>query len=420
MKHWDVVIIGGGASGLLAAVAANRSGASVLLLEKMEKVGRKVRITGKGRCNITNTKEWDNFAKHVYPNPSFFKKAFYSFSNKDLIYFLESIGLSTKIERGDRVYPVSDQAKDVVEKILDYLISKGVSVKTNNSVENISINDKTVLLEVESNGVKNTVTATSIVLATGGLSYPLTGSDGDGHRIAKDLGIKIKKCFPSLTALIPKLYDSNHFNGISINNVELKLMSKSSTIQVEFGDVEFTLNGLEGPLGLRVSRKAVTALNNGEKIWVEIDLKPSLTVEKLKQRAVKELKEIGRKEIISFLRGYLPSNVIQPFLAYCKITLTHITSTDEQTLIRIFECMKCWQIDIESYFSFERSIITMGGIDLSEISQKTLQLKKYPNMFVAGEIIDLDGDTGGYNLQIAFSTGYLAGENAAKYSMLTD
>ncbi len=419
MKSVDVIIIGGGASGMMAAAKSAEKGASVILIEKMERLGRKVRITGKGRCNITNTKPWDEFSKHIFPKNIFFKSAFYHFSNVETINFFEKIGLQTKIERGERVYPASDQAKEVVEKLQIYLEKLNVEILLNTCVKDVIANEgkvKSVLCE--KNGKTVELEAKSFIIATGGLSYPLTGSQGDGYVFAKNLGHTVTNCFPSLTALLPKDYNLDLI-GLSLKNCGLKLIVSGNEIQNEFGDIDFTNNGVEGPLGLRVSRKAVKALINGEKVFVEIDLKSSLDTDKLVNRIKNDIKTSENDFSANFLRGYLPSQLINPILKNLEISSnTKIYNSDSLFPFKLANALKCWKMEIVGFTSYERAVITAGGIELSEIVSKNLKSKLYDNLFFAGELIDLDGDTGGYNLQIAFSTGSLAGVSAA-HSVMT-
>jgi predicted Rossmann fold flavoprotein len=416
MENRELVVIGAGAAGMLAAISAAEEGVSVLLLEKMEKAGRKIRITGKGRCNITNTKNWDEFSKHIYPKNSFFKSAFYNLTNSKTITLFEEIGLETIIERGDRVYPKSGQAKDVVDSLVNRLNALGVEVRYNARVTDIkSIDGSVTELVWEENGARKSVCPKAVIVATGGLSYPTTGSDGDGYKFAGNLGHNIVPCFPSLTALMPKGYDSS-LESLVIKNVTLKLYIGKDAVQEEFGDIEFTNNGLEGPIGLRVSRKAVKALLNGEKVFIAIDLKPALSEVQLINRINREFDSNGKIRITDLLPRLLPKQLIEPFMKQNKLLSGKILSSQlPGEIYPIIDSLKNWKLEIESFTSFERCVITAGGVSINDIVSKNMSSRIIKNLYFAGEVIDIDGDTGGYNLQIAFSTGYLAGKSASHF-----
>ncbi len=414
MENRELIVIGAGAAGLLAALSAAQEGVSVLLLEKMEKAGRKIRITGKGRCNITNTKGWDDFSKHIYPKNSLFKSAFFNLSNSKTIDLFEELGLETVIERGDRVYPKSGQAKDVVEVLVNSLNTMGVEIRYNSRVTDIkSSNGLLSELIWTENGKCISVCPKAVIIATGGLSYPTTGSDGDGYKFAEALGHSIVPCFPSLTALMPKEYD-NSLVALLLKNVILRLFIGKDSVQEEFGDIEFTNNGLEGPIGLKVSRRAVRALINGEKVSLSIDLKPALSEAQLINRINREFDIKGKIRMADLLSKLLPRQLIDPFMKQHKLLPGKILSSQlPGEIYPIIESLKDWRIDIESYTSFERCVVTAGGVSLNDIVSKNMSSRIIKNLFFAGEIIDIDGDTGGYNLQIAFSTGYLAGKSAS-------
>lgn len=416
MENRELVVIGAGAAGMLAALSAAEEGVSVLLLEKMEKAGRKIRITGKGRCNITNTKNWDEFSKHIYPKNSFFKSAFYNLTNSKTITLFEEIGLETIIERGDRVYPKSGQAKDVVDSLVNRLNELGVEVRYNARVTDIkSIDGSVSELVWDENGTRKSVSPKAVIVATGGLSYPTTGSDGDGYKFAGNLGHNIVPCFPSLTALMPKGYDSS-LESLVLKNVTLKLNIGKDAVQEEFGDIEFTSNGLEGPLGLRVSRKAVKALLNGEKVFIAIDLKPALSEVQLINRINREFDANGKIRITDLLPRLLPKQLIEPFMKQNKLLSGKILSSQlPGEIYPIIDSLKNWKLEIESFTSFERCVITAGGVSINDIVSKNMSSRIIKNLYFAGEVIDIDGDTGGYNLQIAFSTGYLAGKSASHF-----
>lgn len=414
MKPKDIIVIGGGASGMMAAAKAAENGASVLLIEKMERLGRKVRITGKGRCNITNMKPWDEFSSHIFPKNMFFKPAFYFFSNTHTLAFFEKIGLKTNLERGERVYPASDKAQEVVEKLQQYLEKLNVEILLNTTVKSINIKDRKIIsIDCSKGGTDSNYVADKYIIATGGLSYPSTGSTGDGYSFALTAGHTISDCFPSLTALLPKDYDTS-LTGLSLKNCGIKLFIDGNQVQDEFGDIDFTNNGLEGPLGLRISRKAVKALISKNRVAVEIDLKSALDNSKLVTRIEKDIVSSEQNTILSFMRSYLPSQIISPFLKQLNVSENYKIGNMNSAFPQKFaSLLKNWKLEFIDYTSYERAVITAGGINVNEIIAKNMKSRYCENLYFAGEIIDLDGDTGGYNLQIAFSTGALAGYNAA-------
>ena len=419
MKSRDVIVVGGGAAGMLAAISAAKSGAGVTLIEKMERLGRKLRITGKGRCNITNTKPWQEFSAHIHPKSNFFKHSFYNFSNDDTIAFFESIGLKTVLERGERIFPSSGLASDVVNALTAELDRVGVEVILNTQVTELKVAGQKISELVTFNTKNNIETiycATTVVMATGGLSYPLTGSDGDGYIIAKNLGHKIEECFPSLTALMPKDY-SKELEGLQLKNVEIALFVATDEVQREMGDLDFTNNGIEGSIGYKISRKAVKALINGNRCVVYLDLKPALTKDVLEERMRRELSVLHNPSINQLMRKLLPYELIGSFLSSVNLPADPLNEKKREASIKaIATSLKAWKMDIITFTSYERAVITAGGVSLDEVISKSMRSRLYDNLFFAGEIIDLDGDTGGYNLQIAFSTGYMAGMEAAKAS----
>lgn len=418
MIYTQLIVIGGGAAGMFAAAIAAEAGLKVVLLEKNSRCGRKIALTGKGRCNLTNTKPWEEFATHIHPKNIFLKNAFYAMSNIKVMEFFERIGLPLSVERGDRVFPQSMRAQDVTDTLLSYLNSLGVQVITDAQVDSLAKvgQEKGTAPLYKVTDIKGrNYAADSIIIATGGMSYPVTGSTGDGYRFAKELGHKVTNCFPSLTALVPSNY-SSQYHGISLKNVELSLIVNGQELSREFGDLDFTNGGIEGPIGFKVSRKAVYNLINGQKVSALLDLKPAVSQEQLVKRIKREvdlmsqnvkvrLQKEGTKAISSILLPKLmPKALIAPFIA----------SVGGLTLDNLPQKLKNWQFPIVSYVGYERCVVTAGGISLSEVSQKTMESKIHKRLYFAGEVLDLDGDTGGYNLQIAFSTAALAATSAAK------
>ncbi len=412
METTDVIVVGGGASGMLAAIFAAKSGVAVTIIEKMERVGRKIRITGKGRCNITNTKPWEEFSHHIYPKNNLFKPAFYNFSNIDTVELFKSIGLNCVVERGKRVFPQSGVASDVVGALAEEIERMGVKVILNTRVTSLTLQDG-IITGVEtssknSTGIyyKRVFHAKAVILATGGLSYPSTGSDGDGYLLAQECGHTVTPCFPSLTALMPMDYSQN-LDGLKLKNVQLSLVVDNDTVKTEMGDLDFTNNGIEGPIGLKLSRRAVKALISGSRCFLILDLKPALSEEQLKKRIERELNSPQSKSLNGLLRSLLPMQLIPHFMTYAG---------SKGDIDRLIKSLKEWRMEIVSYTSYERAVVTAGGVSMNEIFHKSMKSKVVGNLYIAGELLDLDGDTGGYNLQIAFSTGALAGREAAKYA----
>ena len=427
----DIIIIGAGAAGLMAAYGAAsdvKGSGRVIILEKMPRPGRKIMLTGKGRCNITNMKDWNEFSGHIHPKPNFLKPSFYNLTSGKMKDFLEANGLETIVERGDRLFPASHLASEVVDTLVDAATKAGAEIHCGREVEDIIRNEKGFTVSCIGGTVYD---CRKLVICTGGLSYPKTGSTGDGYRWAESMGHKIRPLFPSLTAIVPKGYKEQagkgHIDrstplsetgkalcGNQLKNVSLTIFSDGNELQNEFGDLDFTDGGIEGPLGFKVSRKCVNSIINGSKVTAVLDLKPAVDVQDLSSRINTLWDEITKdrrnaqkqyKEKYRILLGkVLPMSLIPGFT---KLN----ANTDHKTLAK---ALKNWKFDLAGYVGYERCVITAGGISLDEITSKTLESRLVPGLYFAGEVLDLDADTGGYNLQTAFSTGYLAGISAAK------
>ena len=431
MTSADIIVIGAGASGLMAAAGAAQNGASVVVLEKMPRPGRKIMITGKGRCNFTNLKAWNEFSAHIHPKPNFLKPAFYNLNSEKMIEFLESQGLECVVERGERAFPASHLASDVVDALVRAAEDSGARILCGKEVSEIASAIETSFNVKCSDG--STFRCRKLIICTGGLSYPKTGSTGDGYKWAGQFGHSIKTLFPSLTAIVPFRYKvttvahKNHIDrstplseigkllcGNELKNIQISIIIDGNTAQEEFGDMQFTDGGIEGPVGFKVSRKCVNALINGSKVGAVLDLKPAVDLEDLtvrisclwneiskdKRNASKQYKD--RYRIL--LTKVMPMSLIQGFMQMNP-------NTDHKTLAK---ALKNWKFDIEGYVGYERCVVTAGGVSCEEVAPKTMESKLTPGLYFAGEVLDLDADTGGYNLQTAFSTGYLAGMNAAK------
>lgn len=447
----EILVIGGGASGLMAAYgAASRlissgSSAQVTILEKMPRIGRKIMITGKGRCNFTNVKQWNEFSSHIRSKPNFVKSSFYNFTSENVVSFFEEHGLETVVERGDRAYPASHHASDVVDALLRAVQGLGVKVETECEVSDISRVEEEFSVTC-SDGRK--WLCSRLIIATGGLSYPSTGSTGDGYRWAAGLGHEIKTCFPSLTALVPKGYKTEdkgvngHIDrsvpltefgqslcGIQLKNISLSSIIEGSVADDEFGDVDFTDGGIEGPVGFQLSRKCVKALINGSRVKLKLDMKPGVSLEEVTAR-VKELwSEVDKdprsqgkseKEKCRIMLGKLmPWDLIPAFrLAHPDIiTLERRGRTASKVWINlptIAKALKQWEFELAGFVGYERCVVTAGGVSTDDVIAKTMESRIVPGMYFCGEVLDIDSDTGGYNLQTAFCTGMMAGQSAAK------
>ena len=411
-----ILIIGAGPAGMMAAIKAAECGAKVAVLEKNHLAGRKLAITGKGRCNITNTKPWAEFSTHIHPRSNFIRTAFYNFSNEATIEYFNSIGLETVVTQGDRVFPASMKAFDVVDALVARMDAVGVKLISDAdllAVSNEGDKFKCTYNDLSSPHAIKTevVVADALIIATGGLSYPATGSTGRGYDIAASLGHTVTRCHPSLAALLPRNYEASLYD-IELKNVGLSLFVDQDMVQYEMGDMTFTEDGIEGSLGFRVSRKAINALENGSAVELVVDLKPAVSLQELRERVKREVSSfkwevplINEARLKKILRRFMPAELIDPFLKMSK----------GLTVNTLPERLKEWRFPIARHAGYRRAVVTAGGVSLDEVIPKTLQSRLVKGLFFAGEILDLDGDTGGYNLQIAFSTGALAGQSAAKY-----
>ena len=444
MSHkTDILIIGAGAAGLMAAYGAGSTAdCKVTVLEKMPRPGRKIMITGKGRCNFTNLKAWNEFAQHIHPKPNFLKPSFYNLSSEKMIDFLTEQGMESVVERGDRAFPVSHLASDVVDALLRAAEGVGAKVHCGKEVTEVLRNAQDDTCENQGFEIHcsdgSSYICKKLIICTGGLSYPKTGSSGDGYRWAESMGHSIKTLFPSLTAIVPKGYKATegsvgaargHIDrstplseigetlcGNQLKNVGLSLIIDGNTAEDEFGDMDFTDGGIEGPIGFKVSRKCVNSIINGSKVWASIDLKPAVDLEDLTVRINTLWNEVSKDKRSAnkpykdrfrvLLTKVMPLQLISGFMRMNP-------NVDHKSLPK---ALKNWKMEIEGYVGYERCVVTAGGVSQEEIAPKTLESKLNSGLYFAGEILDIDADTGGYNLQTAFSTGYLAGISAARSS----
>ena len=396
-----VIIIGGGQAGMLAAIKSKKEKNQVTIIEKNKILGKKMLITGKGRCNITSGVDMSEFIKNVPSNGKFLYSSFKNFTNKDI---LKLLNIPVKLERGNRYFPVSDKAKDVVDALEKEL--SGVEILTNTSVTEI-ITKNNEAIGVKTN--KGDFFADKIILATGGKSYPLTGSTGDGYEMAKKLGHTITKIKPALVPLVAKKESKiqcQQMQGLSLRNVGLKLFNNNKLIYEDFGEMLFTHYGVTGPIILSASSHLVRQELNNPRI--EIDLKPALTEEKLDERILRDFETEKNKEFRNALDQLLPQKMIPVILEILQINkkVNEVKKVERQKLVRT---LKHFSIEIEGFRDISEAIITSGGINVKEINPKTMESKLIKNLYFAGEIIDVDAYTGGFNLQIAYSTGYTAG-----------
>lgn len=412
---YDVIIIGAGAAGMMAAGVAAREGKKVLVVEKMEKAGRKVRITGKGRCNVTNTKPALEFLEHVRANADFFAPAFRGFSNANTPGFFRRLGVKLVVERGDRMYPESGKAWDIADALADWAKDEGDSeIMFNTTVTDIIVTAGRVrgVRILTKKGYPRNIEAENVIIATGGVAYPSTGSTGDGYQFAHRLGHEIVEVRPALVALESDDPLVGQLKGVHLKNVAVSLVIDGEVVQQEFGEMDFSARGLDGAVILRVSRNAVDALIEEKAVEVEIDLKSALTEEMLSARIDREMAELP--EDASFgdlMRKLLPRPMVLPFAdrlgLQVRTPLSRMTDDEKLSLIRL---LKGLRMTVSDYRPFEQAVVTAGGVDVSQIDPQTLQSTLVGGLYFAGEVLDIDGDTGGYNLQIAFSTGYLAGQ----------
>ncbi len=411
MNESDVIVVGAGAAGLLAAGRAAEQGARVLILEKMRSEGRKLLITGKGRCNITNDASPAEFIKHVFPDGRFLRNAFSQFYAKDIISLLQKYGVESTLERGGRYFPESNKSLDVLRALLKWVNELNVEIRCGQRVEKL-LTENEMVKGVQSNGI--IFKTPKVILATGGKSYPATGSTGDGYELAKSAGHTVEKPIPALVPLETKGNLAQKLQGLNLKNVKAVVWVNGKKTGEAFGEMLFTHFGLSGPIILTLSRIAVAALQNNDKVEITVDLKPALDEQKLDNRLLRDLNEHGKKQLVNIFRNWLPASMIPVFIEELKLDPEkecHQVSSNERKQIRYM--MKNLRFEVTKHRSFKEAIITAGGIPTKEIAPKTMESRLVKGLYFAGEIIDLDAETGGYNLQIAWSTGWLAGNSAS-------
>lgn len=412
-----VIVIGGGPAGMMSAITASENGNDVTLVEKMNSLGRKLLITGKGRCNITSSLNIEEFIKNTPGNGRFLYSCYQQYTNKDIIKFLKEQGLEVKEERGNRIFPVTDKSQDVLKCFTKKLKENKVKILYNMQVQKILVDEqKEKAIGILANNEE--MYADKIILATGGKSYPLTGSTGDGYKMVEELGHNVTKIKPSLVPL--EIYQKSlcqDLQGLSLRNIEIKILdkSKNKAIYEDFGEMLFTHFGVSGPTILSSSAHLVRYKNIEDKlknkeIILKIDFKPALSTKKLDDRILRDFTEFKNKQFKNSLEKLLPHKLINPIIKLSKINpdkkVNEITK-EERT--RLVELLKNFTIEIKGFRPIDEAIVTSGGIKISEINPKTMESKLIKNLYFAGEIIDVDSYTGGFNLQIAYSTGFVAG-----------
>lgn len=411
--QYDLVIIGGGASGLMAAIAAAEKQQKILLVEKMEQAGRKLRITGKGRCNLTNTSPIKEFISHIGSDGRFMRNAFSMFFNNELMQFFEEKGVELNIERGSRVFPKSGKALDIFLALINTIErNKNITILKNTSATDLIVSPNGIAGVTINNGKNIDIAAPKVILATGGKSYPLTGSTGDGYSLAKNAGHTIVDPIPSLVPLVCQEAIPDELVGFTLKNVSLTISdANDKKICNFFGEMTFTDNGIGGPIVLSASRIISRRLQAGEQLRATLDLKPALEHEVLDKKLIRELDENGTRILKDALRLWLPAEMIP--LALQNMTIEHykrlnqVSANDRKKIMRMLKAMP---FTIVGTRGFDEAIVTQGGVSLKEVNPKTMESKLVKNLYITGELLDLDADTGGYNLQIAFSTGYAAGK----------
>lgn len=410
-----IVVAGGGAAGMMAAIMAARNGQEVHIFEKNDRLGKKLFITGKGRCNVTNAGDMDNLFESVRTNSKFLYSAFYSFSNEQVMDFFEELGVRLKVERGNRVFPVSDHSSDIVRALQREMDRLGVCVNLNSEITNI-IADEAGFNSIQLKGGER-IEGDALILATGGVSYPLTGSTGEGLQMTEQLGHKIVELTPSLIPMITKEDWVKEVQGLALKNVTVTIKQGKKQLYSDFGEMLFTHFGISGPLILSGSSYVTTAIKKGS-LEVYIDLKPALTEEQLDARLLREFDEAKNKQFKNVLNGLFPQKLIPIMVRLSGIApekkVNEITKDERNHFGKV---IKNLPLTVTELRGIEEAIITRGGVSVKEVNPSTMESKKVPNLFFAGEMLDLDAVTGGYNLQIAWSTGYLAGQNAGKTSV---
>lgn len=403
-----VLVVGGGAAGMMAAIFAAYNGNEVHIYERNEKLGKKLFITGKGRCNITNASDMDTLFRSVITNPKFLYSSFHAFTNQEVVDFFERIGVSTKVERGERVFPTSDHSSDVIAGLTRELKQLGVNIHLYTGVKRICGDSQFAYLILDDN---TKVYGDACIIATGGFSYRTTGSTGDGYRFAKETGHRVTELRPALVPMEAKEWYAKELQGLSLRNVTVTIMDDKKKIYEDFGEMLFTHYGVSGPLCLSASSYVGKRLTQGE-LKMYIDLKPALSFEQLEQRVLRDFDDNKNKQFKNAVSGLFPSKLIPIMVELSNIDpdkkVNEISREERQYFVKL---IKRLPITLTRLRDYNEAIITSGGIDVKEIHPATMESKKVQNLYFVGEVLDLDALTGGFNLQIAWSTGYAAGSS---------
>lgn len=412
MKAYQVIVIGAGAAGLMAAGQAGGLGAKTLLLEKMTRPGRKLGIAGKGRCNLTNSAALPEFIAHFSPNGRFLRQVFSKFFAPELIVFLEKNGIGTVIERDGRVFPASGQAKDVVDALVRWVGECSVTLLTGSPAEQLIVEGARVIgVKISSGRVFH---ADSVIVATGGASYPTTGSTGDGYRLAESVGHTIVPIRPALVPLETVGGIAQKLQGLSLRNVTVRLLVNTKKEAQAFGEMLFTHFGLSGPIVLSLSKQVVDSLRQGHRVTLSIDLIPSLDDQELDARLLRDLAARGNRRFRTVMKGFLPRKLIPVCAELTNVPedrTAHQMTAEERKRLRTW--LKDFRLEVSGYRPLKEAIVTAGGVNTREVDPRTMASRLVSGLYFTGEVLDVDADTGGYNLQAAFSTGWVAGRSAA-------
>ena len=415
MADFDLIVIGGGAAGLMAAGRAAQSGAKVLLLEKHDMLGHKLSISGKGRCNLTNTAPLSEFIKRFGKKGKFLRQAFNNFFSEELTKFYQDRGVSIKTERGGRIFPEGNDAMAIVEALVGWVKETGVTIQMNSPVVSLEVADNHLVGVATA---ERTIPSHTAIIATGGVSYPGTGSSGDGYQLTEKIGHSIVPIRPALVGLKTKGETAKLLQGLSLKNINATLFINGKKHSEKFGEMLFTHFGLSGPIILTHSRNAIDALRDKAEVFLSIDLKPALDEAKLDARLLREIKANGKKQFHTILKELLPSKMIDVCCMLVDIprdTQANQLSAEQRKRLRTW--LKDFKFEITGNRSRLSAIVTAGGVSLAEIDPRTMSSRVVQGLYIAGELMDVDGETGGFNLQAAFSTGWLAGQSAAEYCL---
>lgn len=415
MHVYDVVIVGAGPSGLITALEARKFGKKVLILEKMHRAALKLRITGKGRCNLTNDMELKAFVSRFGKNGRFLRYAFSKFFNADLLTYFEKLGVRFQKERGGRYFPMGNDANQVADALVDQVKQSGSELRVRCDVKHIKqVGDHLFEVQIKKGGQTEVIKAKNVVLATGGKSYPKTGSAGAGYEFAKQLGHTVTPLYPALVPLETKESFVKNLQGLLLKNINGTIWADGKKITELFGEMTFSDFGVSGPIIISFSKAVIQLLENGSSVQLKVDLKPALEHKKLDNRLVREIDEHPKKKFDFLLKKLLPIKLIPVFCERLQIDsdrqLNRINAEDRKKLRMM---LKEFTLEISGYRSYEHAIVTSGGVSVKEVEQKTMESKKIKGLYLVGELLDLDADTGGYNLQAAFSTGWLAGRSVS-------